>query len=130
MHPSIIAISVLQVVVTAIFHIDHVIIDNNKKYNNITMDYWHDETGNAKVSLTITAFEVATKVLVYMKVNIAEDTHDDLFKKELLRTQIDFNKLYDGIYGNVLIKGFIENFMRSAKDQNLSIPIKRVRKLC
>lgn len=127
MLPSVIAVMVFQIAVNAILHIDRVIVDNNKKYNNITLDYWHDKTGNANVNLTVKTFEVATRMLVYLKVNVAEDVHDDLFKRELLRTQIDFSKLYDGIYGNVFIKGFIENFMQDAKNQNFSFPIKPVR---
>lgn len=127
MFPSVIVLSALQIVVTGIFHIDHAIIDHNKKYNNLTLNYWHDDTGNAVVNVALKTFYVTTKVLVYIKVNIAEDAHDDMFKKELLRTQIDYQKLYDGIYGNVLIRGFMESIIHDIKRQNLTIPIKPVR---
>lgn len=126
---SLFVLSVFQIAVIAILHIDHAIVENNKKYNNLTHDYWHDHTGNAKVSATMTTFAVATKVTVYIKVNIAEDIHDDLFKKEFLRTQVDFQKLYEGIYGNFLIKGFMESFIQDIKEQNLSMPVKAVRTL-
>lgn len=124
---QIIILAVFQFSVNAILHIDHVIVDNNKKYNNLTINYWHDDAGNAKVNMTLKSFFVCTKILVYIKLNIAEDIHDDLFKKELVRTQIDFNKLYDGIYGNLLIKGFMESLIQDIKQQNFSIPLKPVR---
>lgn len=120
-------LSAVQIVVNDILHFYHFVIDN-KKLNNITIDYWHDETGNVRTNMTVEKFLVTTKMTVYVKVNIAKDIHDDLFKKEVLRTQIDFNKLYKGLYGNILIKGFTENIIKDIKEQNFTIPIKQVRK--
>lgn len=126
MQPSLTFLLIFPSAIIAIFHIDHLIVESNKKYNNLTLDYSHDVTGNAIVNETLENFFVATKLLVYVKVNVADDVHDDLFKREFLRTQIDFNKLYDEIYGNILIKGFMDKFMQELKAQNFSIPLKAV----
>lgn len=107
----------------AVLHIDKVVHINNKLYNNINSSYYHDEKENVHVDYAIQTKAVASKMLVYVKVNLAENKDDRKFSREFLRTVIDFDKLIKGLYGNPLISNFMKNFMTQVDSLNLKSPL-------
>lgn len=122
----VLALSALLIEVQGILHIDRVLLENNKKCNNVSEIHEHDKTGNAVVTLDIKTFDTVSKMLLYIKVNLAKDENDDLCRREFLRTVMDVNKLIEGAYGNVLIKGFLASFISQVKALNITIPLKPV----
>lgn len=106
----------------AALHVDKLILAGNNLYNNLNYSYYHDERLNVHVNFEIKTKAVATKMLVYIKVNLAENTDDRKMSREFLRTVIDFDKLIKGLYGNPLISGFMRN-MKEIEALHLKSPL-------
>lgn len=121
-----IAVSTLLVGVEGILHIDHVRLENNNNYNKATESHSHDYKGNAVVGIDITTFVTVSKMLLYIKANVAKDENDDLCSRELINTVMDVNKLIDGAFGNILIKAFMESFIDQVQALNITMPLKPV----
>lgn len=83
-------------VTSAVIYIDRSTLDFNKKIANLTTTYTHNEKGNSITNLTILTFKTITKMLLYVHVKLAEDENDREFKRSLLRTVVDVEKLNRG----------------------------------
>lgn len=51
--------------------------ESNKKYNNWSVSYYHDEEHNAVVNLSIEFFVAVSKILLYVDVTMTEDQNDN-----------------------------------------------------
>lgn len=112
----------------AAFHLDKLVLTGNNIYNNMNYSYYHDQKGNLHLDFAIETKAVLGKMLVYVKVNLAENKDDRKMSREFLRTVIDFDKLIKGLYGNPLISAFMKNIMTQIDALNLRSPLPIVSK--
>lgn len=92
----------------AVIYIDNVAVESNPSIANITISYIHDRDGNSITNVTIQTFVVFTKMMLYLKVNIAEDQKASLYKRELVNIAMDVEKLFKGAQGNLIVKLIID----------------------
>lgn len=107
----------------AALHIDKFDLQGNDLYNSMNFSYYHDEKANAHVYFSLQTKAVANKMLIYVKVNLAENKDDRKMSREFLRTVIDFDKLVKGLYGNPMIRGFMKSLMKEVEGLNLKSPL-------
>lgn len=109
-----------------VLFIDKLKTDVDKTLINITFDYTSDKVHELMIDVTLETFATLEKLVIYLKVSVPEDENDFQFKKEKLKTVFDISKLVRGMYGNPLIKTFLETFLKSA-NVTAAFPIKAVR---
>lgn len=68
------------------------------------------------------------KILVSVNVNFPEDKSDKNFRREFFRTSIDGEKVFKGLYGNFVLRTFMENYLKSV-GQKTVFPVKKVREV-
>lgn len=66
------------------------------------------------------------KIMVFVKVKIPESEKDENYRRELINTRIDMEKLFNGIQGNYLTRIAFENLMTSI-DFEPTFPLKKVK---
>lgn len=64
-------------------------------------------------------------MLLYLKVNIAEDQKASLYKRELVNIVADVEKLFKGSQGNLIVKLFIDE-IKKFMDFNAKFPVSPV----
>lgn len=107
----------------AALHVDKLVLIGNNLYNDMNYSYIHDEKENVHVDFAIRTKAVATKMLLYVKANIAENKDDRKMSREFIRTVIDFDKLIKGLYGNPLLAGFMKSIAKKIDALNLKSPL-------
>lgn len=100
---------VLPIALGAVIYIDRFTLDSNKKASNFSVSYTHNKNRNAIVNLTIEILKPLTKLMIYVKVNLAENEHDREYRWEFLRTVVDVDKLFKGAQMNPLVAAYMEN---------------------
>lgn len=110
---------------SAIMYIDHSTLDFNKQIGNATINYSHNDKGNSITNVTIVSFKTVTKILMYLKVKLAEDENDWECKREFVRTVVDVEKAVKGAQANFLIAAFMENLQRFT-DFEVKLPFQPV----
>lgn len=108
----VILLSVISSISSAVINIDRYTLDCNKQFNNWSTTYTHNERRNAVVNLTIDLSQPLTRMLVYVKVNLAQNEHDHEYKWEFLRTAFSVDKMYKEPSKNFLVAAFIENLKK------------------
>lgn len=106
-------------------YIDHSTLDFNKQIGNATVNYFHNDKGNSITNVTIISFKTVTKILMYLKVKLAEDENDWECKREFVRTVVDVEKAVKGAQANFLIAAFMENLQRFT-DFEVKLPFQPV----
>lgn len=106
-----------------LLYVDKVVIETNKTLLTIATQHENRKDIGVSGNVTIQTFLEIQKVLIYMKVNIAANKNDNEYKISLLRTQIDMGKLLKGLYGNAILKGFMDNIVDHFLKQNISFPL-------
>lgn len=112
-------------ITSSLTYIDNAMVESNLKYMNMSIVYTHNERGSSVSNFTFENKVTILKMLVYLKVNIAEDQNGSQYKRELLKTVIDIEKLFKGSQGHFLIRSFINNISRFM-DFKMKFPIKPV----
>lgn len=115
----------LSVSTGAVIYIDRYTLDVNRKVGNWSTSFIHNENRNAIVNVTIGINKPLTKLLIYAKINMAENEHDREFKREFLRTVFDFEKISTGSRLNFIIAAFVEN-LKKFMDFQLRFPFQPV----
>lgn len=108
-----------------LLYVDKVVIETNKTLLTIATQHENRKDIGVSGNVTIQTFLEIQKVLIYMKVNIAANKNDNEYKISLLRTQIDMGKLLKGLYGNAILKGFMDNIVDHFLKQNISFPLRQ-----
>ena len=78
------------------------------------------------INSTIEILDSLEKLNAYVKVSLPEKPGDNEYRSELVRTVLDAEKLFKGIYSNDFVKNLMENFNKSIKYEP-KFPFKRVR---
>lgn len=107
---------------SCIIYIDRFTVESNPKYANVTVAVKHDHEGNGVTNVTIQTFMKTIKVRLYVKIVVKEDQE---YRKELLRTAIDVEKLYKDLQRNVILRNYMSDLKR-AMDFELKFPLKPV----
>lgn len=112
--------------VNSVLYIDRFTVEANPAISNLSVAYITDEKGNAVTNASFDAFVTVTKILVYVRVRLAEDQNDREYKREFLRTVIDVTKMFSDSQTNFLLKGFTES-LRQFMDFEIKFPLPPVR---
>lgn len=93
---------------------------SNSEIMNVSLQISRDFDRNSVVDAVITTFQKITKANIYLTVTSGTDS------SQKLKTVFDLAKVFDGIYGNVVLRSVMENFAKSA-DFELKFPFEPVR---
>lgn len=75
----------------------------NSALTNATVDYYHDEFGQCIANATFWTFVTINKMLIYFKINTPENKNDKEFKKAVISTVIEVDKVFKGMQSNIII---------------------------
>lgn len=103
--------------------IDRFKIETNQTVGTIDLKYTNNENGMAIMNFTIQTFHTITKALLYFKVIIVIRKDGRDYAQEFMKTRIDAVKLLNGLYGNVLLKSFMDNVIGDIRAVNLTFPL-------
>lgn len=90
------ALCSLPLLVNGLLYIDNAVVDSNEAFGHVFVAYTHDKKGNAVTNVTFVTNVTATKLLLYIKINIAEDQKAAGFKREVVNTVVDAEKVLKG----------------------------------
>lgn len=105
-----------------ILYIDRVEVESNPAVASMLVDYMHDAKGNSVTNATFTTFVTITKSLLYLKMKVAENENDKEFKRQLISSVVDVDKVLKGFQSNFLISRFFAAF-RKGMDLNFQHPL-------
>lgn len=108
-----------------LIYIDRFTNECNSRTGNISIAFTHDKEGQSVTNVTICMFVTIEKLRVYIKINLKENQNDREYRREFIRTIIDVEKLTKGIQKNKMVKGFMEDLMKSMECK-LIFPLKPV----
>lgn len=74
---------------------------------------------------TVELLKTVNKFKVYLFLNIAENENDREFRKEVMKTVIDSDKFFNGVYANPIVKYLVSTLFSSAQFE-LKLPFKPV----
>lgn len=97
---------------TGIIYIDKVIQESNPAVAKVSFIYTHDAKGNSVTNVTFESFVTLTKMMVYITARIADDKGHSGVYRDLVKTVLDVEKLFQGSQSNPLLKGYFENIIR------------------
>lgn len=97
--------------VSGIIYVDNILCEPNKAVLDMTVVTAHDATGNALTNLTFKTRSVVTKMLLYLKVIMADDQIKAGVTREVLRSVVDIEKVMKGSHSNPLIKQFFDSLL-------------------
>lgn len=109
---AIILLSALSVV-NCLLYIGRVEFEANPEVLNLTVTYFHDVTGNSVNTATYKTFVTIMKMRVYIKIRIPEVQNDNEFKRQLVLSVIEMDKVLKGFQSNIFIKSFFEDLQNS-----------------
>lgn len=88
-------------------------VNLNNKLMNATYNHTCDGTQPCMMNIELQTFVVVTKILVYFKVKIPDNVNDRDYKRELISTVVDAEKIYKGVYGNPILRVLVSDYFRS-----------------
>lgn len=124
--PLFLGLSIFPLISLGSLFIDHIVIETSTTLATVAIKYKHNDRNNCIVDVTVQSYYPALKGLIYIKVNVAENKDDSEFKRELIRTRIDMEKLLRGLHGNFLVKTFMKSMREQIVAMNLTVPVRPV----
>lgn len=115
-------------IVCGLTYLDHAIVEPNLPYANMSLAYTHNARGSAIMNFTFEFNVTVLKMLLYIKISVPENEHDSHYKKELLRTVIDVEKIFKESEATFMVKAVINN-IRRFMDFKVKFPLLPVRPL-
>lgn len=102
-------------------------IEYSCDYNviNCTVNHTNSSPHTLLLNIDCDLRKNLSKVVIYAKLRIPEDSNDRDFKKVILSTTIDLRKLFNGAHSSGLVKAFIKPFLSSMNFEP-EFPIKAV----
>lgn len=94
-------------------YVNRIEIDSNSKIFTALFTSVDDENGDCVVNGTIQIFKTITKIVLYMKFMIAEDPNDKEYRRVLISTVCDAEKMFSGMQGNILLRAFAGKIRKS-----------------
>lgn len=110
---------------SCIVYIDRAVVDSNPKFVSMEVNFTHDDEGNSITNVTFTSLINVTKLLVYFKLKLAEDENDKDFKRLLVSSVLDIEKVFSGKQSNGIINRYFDALKQSA-DPRFKVPLPMV----
>lgn len=98
--------------VTGIVYIDKVIQESNPAVSKVSLTYTHDAKGNSLTNVTFETLTTISKIMVYFTLRIADDKNNTGVYRDLVKTVIDVEKLFQGSQANPIVKQYFEVILR------------------
>lgn len=109
-----------------LLYIDRVEFESNPALENSTLTFFHDAKGNSVTTATFTTFVTITKMLLYIKMKVAEDENDKDYKRQLVSSVLEIDKVLKGLQSNIFISHFFRD-VQNSMDFKFQIPLPPVR---
>lgn len=109
-----------------LLYIDRVEFESNPDLENSTLTFFHDATGNSVTTATFTTFFPITKMMLYIKIKFAEDRNDKEYKRQIVSSVLDIDKVLKGLQSNTFISHFFQD-VRNSMDFTFRLPLPPVR---
>ena len=71
-------------------------INFDKNILNASISFVNDGIHNPMLNVTFDIYRVIEKIMIYVKINVPENAHDQKFGKEFFRTVFDYSKIVNG----------------------------------
>lgn len=94
-------------------HLNRTAVDFDPALTNVSADYTHDATANCVLNVTFLTFVTITNMRIYFKMNLAEDQFDRDFKKVLVSSVVEVEKVFKGKQSNIFINAIFGEIRRS-----------------
>lgn len=107
-----VALQFLPAVLGIIF-IDRMRLNFDEKFSNWSINYIHDQAGNAIVNVTFQTNDTVNKALMYLTAKAAKDRNDKDCQIEILNTVIDAGKFLKGMQGHFALRNFLNNILKT-----------------
>lgn len=118
----IISVTLLVPSVTCYFHINRTEIEKNPRIVNISVDFAHDATGQFISNGTFINLVTFTKFLIYFKISLPENQFDREFKRILVSSVVEVEKVLKGMQSNLIISAIFAA-LRNSADFELKMPL-------
>jgi hypothetical protein len=102
-----------------------VVVTNNYDVANHTVSFSNDGLHSSVLNITTEYKKVVTRYKADVKIMTQMNKDDKNFERELFKTNLDVGKAFKGIHGNFFVRGFFENYAKSA-DFELKLPFQKV----
>lgn len=103
-------------------YIERAEIETNPKYATMKANFMHDLEGNSITNVTFTSYIRVTKLLIYFKIKLAESADDKEFRRQLVSSVVDANKVFSGQQSSGIISRYFNVFKKSA-DPRFKVPL-------
>lgn len=97
----------------------------NERFVRQNFTLFNDNIHDSVMNFTFELLAVVERCTVKLNIKMAESSSDQNYRREVLRTSIDAEKAFKGIYGNYFTRAFMENYLKSA-DFELKFPFQKV----
>lgn len=99
------------------------VVDFKPSLINVTLVYINNANGESFINVTFTTFITITRMKMYLKVNMAEDQNDKEYRKVLVSSVFDIEKVIKGMQSNFFINAIFSAIRNSmAFEFKLSLP--------
>lgn len=110
---------------SCVIHIDRITTDFNKKLLDFKISYTHNSNGDSVTNVTLKSYVNVTKMLAYVSLRMPEDSNDREYRRELLKTVVDLEKVSNGAQSNPIVRSYV-NILMQYKDFVVKFPFRPV----
>lgn len=86
---------------------------DNSAAASVTVKYTHDVTGNCVVNVTFVTAVAITNMRIYFKISLPENHSDRDFRRVLVSSVVEFEKVFKGMQSNLIINAFFSAIRKS-----------------
>lgn len=120
---------VLPMYCSSIAYVDRVESDCNPKFGNLSINFTHNARGDSVTNVTFVFHVTITRILLYASLRAPENANDREYKRKLVNTVVDLEKVLKGFQSNIWVKGYVDNVLKSM-DFEFKLPLRPVSKNC
>lgn len=88
-------------------------LSDNSAFATVIVKYTHDATKDCVVNATFVTSAAISNMRIYFKLSIAENQFDRDFKRVLVSTVVEVDKVFKGKQSNLIISSFFSAFRKS-----------------
>lgn len=90
---------------------DRIASNVNNKTGSIKFDIFNDGVHASVLNVTIEHKFDILQMKMLVKVNLPIDKRDTNYQREILKTNVDVDKLFKGVTGNFVMQAFMEKYL-------------------
>lgn len=95
------------------------------KLTNVTFHLNNDGVHDTAFNMTQELFVDVQKVKAIVNINMQENDEDQEYRRLFFKTTLDYEKLFNGVYGNYFSRALMANFFKSI-DFEVKFPFRKV----